>query len=42
MAYRTDFDKLKEQLRFTPNPDKPVSKQASENTVKLFSYLKSI
>ena len=42
MAYRTDFDKLKEQLNFPPNPDKPVSKQASENTVKLFSYLKSI
>ena len=42
MAYTTDFEKLKEQLNYKPDPTKLVSKQASENTVKLFDYLKSI
>lgn len=42
MAYTTDFKKLKEQLDHKPDPTKLVSKQASENTVKLFNYLKSI
>ena len=42
MAYTTDFEKLKEQLNHDPDPTRPVSKQASENTVRLFDYLKSI
>lgn len=42
MEYITDFKKLEEQLNYKPNPDKLVSKQASENTVKLFDYLKSV
>lgn len=42
MVYTTDFEKLKKQLNFEPDPTRPVSKQASENTVRLFDYLKSI
>ena len=42
MAYTTDFEKLKKQMNFEPDPTRPVSKQASENTVRLFDYLKSI
>ncbi|MBP3921850.1 MAG: beta-mannanase [Ruminiclostridium sp.] len=40
--YKTDFDKLEKSLDFPINPDKLVSKQASENTLRLFEYLKSI
>ncbi len=42
MTYRTDFNKLEKSLNYPTNPDKLVSKQASERTVKLFEYLKSI
>ena len=42
MAYTTDFEKLKKQLNFKPDPTRPVSKQASKNTKMLFEYLKSI
>ncbi|MBP3854288.1 MAG: beta-mannanase [Ruminiclostridium sp.] len=41
--YITDFDKLKEQLDSRPvDPEKLVSANADEETVKLFGYLKSI
>ena len=40
--YKTDFQKLEESLKFPVNPDKLVSKQASESTIRLFEYLKSI
>ncbi len=40
--YKTDFQKLEESLKFLVNPDKLVSKQASESTIRLFEFLKSI
>ncbi|MBQ8790919.1 MAG: beta-mannanase [Ruminiclostridium sp.] len=40
--YKTDFYKLEKSLDYPTNPDKLVSKQASESAAKLFEYLKSI
>ncbi len=42
MEYKTDFDKLNSDLSYTPDPLTLVSKNASEETVRLFEYLKSI
>lgn len=40
--YTTNFNELMKSLDFKPNGNKLVSKQPSENTVKLFEFLKSI
>ena len=42
MKYTTNFDSLFKELDHKPDPDKLVSKQPSENTVRLFEFLKSI
>lgn len=42
MKYTTNFDRLFKELDHKPDPDKLVSKQPSENTVRLFEFLKSI
>ena len=43
MEYITDTEKLYAELENIPiDPEKPVSRNADENTVKLFGYLKSI
>ncbi len=42
MEYITDFDRLFKQLDRKPEPDRLVSRNSGENTVKLFEYLKSI
>ncbi|MCH5325097.1 MAG: beta-mannanase [Eubacterium sp.] len=42
MEYITDFERLFSQLDYKPDPDRLVSRNSSENTIKLFEYLKSI
>ena len=42
MKYTTNFDRLFKELDHKPAPDKLVSKHPSENTVRLFEFLKSI
>ena len=42
MQYKTNFDNLLNGLSYTSNPSRLVSKNASEKTVQLFEYLKSI
>lgn len=43
MSYKTDFDKLLSELDARePDPKSLVSKNADENTKKLFSYLRSV
>lgn len=42
MEYITDFNKFKLQQDCKFDSSKPVSRQPSENTLKLFNYLKSI
>ncbi|MBP1544951.1 MAG: beta-mannanase [Oscillospiraceae bacterium] len=43
LSYQTDFDALKASLDAkTVDPDKPVSENSNENTLKVFEYLRSI
>lgn len=40
--YKTDFEKLLSSLNHEPNPNELVSKNSSQTTKELFSYLKDI
>lgn len=43
LAYQTDYEALKASLEAkTVDPDKPVSENASETTLEVFNYLRSV